>query len=696
MRLGIRAKLVGTLLLAGLLPLALALAVILIGVVELRIQSRGRMYRALAQQQARHLSTILASQVETANLINGLPGTVNFLQQHNARPPLSPARIAEIEAAWPAMNPEDHAGLLHDCLDNDLARRWQSVRRRAQDRFAEVMVTDATGRLVAATNKTSDYYQADEAWWQNCYNDGRGRVLISDVIFDESAISPQNVRGTLVADLCLPIYDDAADPARRKVVGVTKISLDAGWMLHQLDLGTPLDELPRATWLVRSDGKAVSGGGTAASPPGELPPKVVEHLARESSGWIKADTAQGREVIGFAAVEQSRIIEDVARRWHVVVATPTSDVVASVYRLAWVIIALGVPVIAACFIGGLVIARREVIRPLLTLENAVNQLKAGNRDFRLSEQRGGSSGGGSTATFRDDEIGRLAHDFNTMADQLKSNLERLEHADAVKREFIDLASHELRTPVTYILGAAQLAQRHEGAATEGNDAAAANAAAPIMAKISAKAQRLNRIVENMFKLLASDRFDKTLRTTGIDVAALLRTVVQELDPFVKERAQRWDLQIAEPLPTLTADAEKLRDIFTNLVSNAVRFSPDGGVIRVLAAATATTDSADAIEVTVADSGPGIPEADLPRLFEPFFTGGAVSRHTSGDFQHMSRGMGLGLSVVKRFVDLHGGAVTVQTSPTGTQFHVTLPLKPPAGVLTGTSVDADKDQVPPAH
>ena len=103
MRLGIRAKLVGTLLLAGLLPLALALTVILVGVVELRIQSRGRMYRALAQQQAHHLSTILASQVETAHLINGLPGTVPFLQRHNARPASSPAEIAGIEAAWPAM-----------------------------------------------------------------------------------------------------------------------------------------------------------------------------------------------------------------------------------------------------------------------------------------------------------------------------------------------------------------------------------------------------------------------------------------------------------------------------------------------------------------------------------------------------------------------------------------------------------------
>jgi hypothetical protein len=130
------------------------------------------MYRALAQQQAQHLSTILAAQVEVANLINGMPGTVPFLAEHNRRPPSTDEQIKQIETLWPRLK-ADEPGLLRDCLENDLARRWQSV-ARTQNRFAEVMVTDATGRLVAATNKTSDYYQADEAWWQNCYDGERG------------------------------------------------------------------------------------------------------------------------------------------------------------------------------------------------------------------------------------------------------------------------------------------------------------------------------------------------------------------------------------------------------------------------------------------------------------------------------------------------------------------------------------------
>jgi signal transduction histidine kinase len=400
-----------------------------------------------------------------------------------------------------------------------------------------------------------------------------------------------------------------------------------------------------------------------------LPPDVAQAVRKDAAGWLKKDAMKGLELVGFAAVEQSRLIEREGEQWHVVVATPLQEVVSSVHRIAWIIFFLGVGVIAACFIGGLVIAGREVIRPIRTLGKAFNELKTGNRDHRLSEERGGHH------VFGHDEIGSLARHFNAMADQIRDHLVRLERADEVKRQFIDLASHELRTPVTYILGASQLAQRQNGSSADGANGGGGGAggggaggtASPIMSKISGKAQRLNRIVENMFKLLGSDHFDRAFRAGDVDVAALVRDVVGEHEPFLGERRQRWDVDVAPDLPTIRGDAEKIRDILSNLVSNAIRFSPDGGVVGVRAAAVD-----EAVEVTVSDSGTGIPETDLPNLFQPFFTGQGVSRHSSGDYQHMSRGMGLGLSVVKRFVELHGGTVSVDSRSTGTRITVRLP------------------------
>ena len=653
MRLGIRAKLIGTLLLAGLLPLALALGVMLIGVIELRIHSRGRMHRALAEQQAAHLSTILGSQVELANLINELPGTADFLRRANKIPPLSQAEIDKIEAAWPKLPDTDPQ--IAACLQNEIARRWQAV-ARDQRRFAEVMITDLSGRLVAATNKTSDYFQADEDWWQRCYDGGKGRPLISDVIFDESAISPEGTRGTLVADLCLPIYDTPADPAKRTLIGITKLSLDATWMLGQLEPPTSIDDIPRTTWLVGGDGRAIPGAHPEP-PVARLPERVARQIRAESLGSLRDDQVKGYELIGFASVEQTKLMEKTDQRWHVVVATGVHQVVARLYRLAWVILILGLTVIAACFFGGLVIARREIIRPIRKLGYAAKRIQEGDRDYRLDEERGRKH------TFRDDEIGSLAHKFNLMADELRANIQRLEEADALKRQFIDLAGHELRTPVTYILGAAQLAERHKDD-TAGKD--------PILARIAAKALRLGRIVENMFKLLASDRFEPAQRMTIVDVAALVLAVCQEHEPFLRERKQSFHIDLAPDLPPIEAEKDKVRDILSNLISNAIRFSPDGGVIGVSARPLA--DHQPGVEIAVSDNGPGIPDADLPHLFEPFFTGSDVALHSSGEYQHMSRGMGLGLSVVKRFVDLHGGAVSVDTSPSGTTVHVTLPSK----------------------
>jgi signal transduction histidine kinase len=668
MRLGIRAKLVGTLLLAGLLPLVLALGVVLFGAVELRLRSKGQTFESLARQQAGRLSTILGSQVELVRVVNDLPGTADLLRAANAGPKPTPQQIEAIERRWPQLGPDDPP--LRDILTNHAAKHWQSV-QGDERRFTEVIVTDVCGRVVAATSKTSDYFQADEPWWTACYDGGRGRTVIWDVAFDESAIAPDGHRGTLVADLCLPIHDaparsttaPASTQAAHHVAGVCKVSLDATWMIGNLDADPRTDDFRIRTWMVRGDGRSVPG---ARDPPpaSALPPELVAKMSRSPDGWTIDNDLVGHEVVGFAEVEQSRrMMGDSNQRWYVVVAASRRDVLASVYRMAWLILGLGLAVIGACFLSGWVIAQREIVRPLIALERAADELKAGHRDHRLGEGRGPND------TFRDDELGRLAHGFNLMADELEGNMRRLEQADELKHQFIDLASHELRTPVTYILGAAQLAQRQQ------SDGPAQPAIQPtsggVMGRIASKAQRLNRIVENMFKLLTGERFERGLRRQRVDVTEAIRAAVAEHEPFLRERRQTWAVQIEEGLPQPWADPDKLRDILANLISNAIRFAPDGGVVTVHARRTDDR----MLEITVGDTGPGIPEADLPNLFQPFFTGGqTLDRHTSGEYQHMSRGIGLGLSVVKRFVEMHGGSVEVETSPAGTRVRVRLPVE----------------------
>lgn len=677
MRLGIQAKLVTTLVLAGLLPLLLSLAVVLVAAKRIRTNSVGQSLRSVAQQGASQLSAMLSAQIELVGLIGRLPGTVELVETANAVPPLSPEQIAEIEKRWPELSAEDDP-LLRSILHHPLAERWRAV-RSVHPRFAEVIVTDASGRVIAATNKTSDYFQADERWWQACYAQGEGHLFLSDIAWDESAISMSGTPGAIVATLCVPIEAPAAGAAaaadragagKPRVVGVMKIALDAGWMLQRL-AGLSSPSLPNAAaaenihqiWLVRDNGEMVPDG--VGAPIARAPAALMRQVRLFDAGWTEYSGIDSKELIGFAAVEMPHAnISSEGVQWHVLVGASRKQMLGPIYRMLGMIAAIGVAVIVICFLAGLMIARREVVRPVMMLSRGAHELERENFAFRLPAP----PAGGSNDSFRDDELGRLARDFNRMAGVLQHSVEQLERAGEMKRQFIDLASHELRTPVTYIAGVSELARR------QGASVGDAQRTAAVLDKIHAKAQRLGRIVDNMFKLLGSGRFGSELARSPIDLAAIIREVCRDLEPFLASRRQRWDLRLAGDLPMVLADAEKIRDVLSNLLSNAIRFSPDEQSITV----TANRQDDDCVAITVADRGPGIDDADLPRLFEPFFTAGEargadLMHHTSGEYAHQTRGIGLGLSVVKRFVELHGGTVSVATSPNGTEFTVRLPI-----------------------
>jgi signal transduction histidine kinase len=148
--------------------------------------------------------------------------------------------------------------------------------------------------------------------------------------------------------------------------------------------------------------------------------------------------------------------------------------------------------------------------------------------------------------------------------------------------------------------------------------------------------------------------------------------VDDIRPFIERRRQELDEQIAPTLCRLKLDAEKIRDCVNHLLLNAIKFTPDGGKITIVGACDADRDSAI---IRVSDTGAGIDPANLPRIGEAFFTGYDVARHTSGQFEHGRQGLGLGLSVVKAFIAMHGGEFDVQSEMgAGTTVTLTLPQR----------------------
>jgi len=260
---------------------------------------------------------------------------------------------------------------------------------------------------------------------------------------------------------------------------------------------------------------------------------------------------------------------------------------------------------------------------------------------------------------------KLIVERKRLFEELQKTNARLVEANRLKGAFIEVASHELNTPVAVVLGMTELWKM-----TQGPNASAAERG--WVERIEAAGKRLATMVRRMFELLRADRFDETLEPVPTELEPLLLRTLADLQPFLQARRQTVEVRTAADLGTAEVDPAKLADILTNLINNAIKFTPDGGTILVSAA----PDGPDRVRFRVIDQGVGIGPEERRHLFEPFFTGYDTMHHSSGEFQFNKRGIGLGLALVKKFVELHGGSVDeVQSIPNqGTTFGFTLPRR----------------------
>jgi signal transduction histidine kinase len=246
------------------------------------------------------------------------------------------------------------------------------------------------------------------------------------------------------------------------------------------------------------------------------------------------------------------------------------------------------------------------------------------------------------------EVRELATTFNRMSQQVRAGQQ-------AQRDFVANVSHELRTPLTSIQGFSQAIL--DGAA--GEPQAVAHAAGII----HAEAQRLRRMADDLLELARLDAGQITLRREPVELAALLRACAERLEPRAREAGVALALELPAGLPGVIGDGDRLAQVFTNLLDNALQHTPAGGQV-TLSAAAAT----GGVVVRVRDSGRGIPADDLARIFERFYQVDKSRRRAQG-------GAGLGLAIVRELVQAHGGTVSAESAEgLGTTFLVTLPAR----------------------
>ncbi|MCS7263417.1 MAG: cell wall metabolism sensor histidine kinase WalK [Armatimonadetes bacterium] len=234
----------------------------------------------------------------------------------------------------------------------------------------------------------------------------------------------------------------------------------------------------------------------------------------------------------------------------------------------------------------------------------------------------------------------------------------------MKEEFLALVSHELRTPVTAISGFARLLTSESITEEQRREFADA---------IFDSAQRLLRLVNDLLDLTKLEAGMMKLYIRPVELSKVIDSVVEMLTPLVMNKKQQLNITFAEPLPLVMADPDRLAQILTNLLSNAIKFTPEGGLIKVSAKLVEQKEgihkASHFVQVSVADTGPGIPPEDLERIFEKYQQVEMEAKWTYG-----IKGTGLGLPLTKALVEAHGGKIWVESEMgKGSTFYFTLPV-----------------------
>lgn len=250
-----------------------------------------------------------------------------------------------------------------------------------------------------------------------------------------------------------------------------------------------------------------------------------------------------------------------------------------------------------------------------------------------------------------DELAELAGEFNAMADAIAAMKEQLERDSRAKSEFLTVVGHELRTPLHGLLGYAELLEeRIGGPLTEKQEHQ--------LRALRSAGEHLQSLVESTLRYAKLEMGQERVRCDTVQADAVVAEAVAALQPLAA--AKGLALSVRAPALTLRADRTKLKQILLNLLHNAVQHSQRGTIELEVRA------QSDNVCFEVRDQGPGITPQDQAKVFEPFAQLESVDRRAS-------KGLGLGLAIVKRYTEMHGGTVSLQSTPNrGSCFTVCLP------------------------
>lgn len=273
---------------------------------------------------------------------------------------------------------------------------------------------------------------------------------------------------------------------------------------------------------------------------------------------------------------------------------------------------------------------KKILGPINKINKATKEISSGNFDIQLE-------------SYRKDEIGELTRNFNLMAKDLSK-------IEVIQKDFINNMSHELKTPISSIKGFAQLLQQ-EGTTEEEKK--------EYISIIVEESDRLLNISNNILKLSKLQNKEKIENKTDINISRQIEKVLAMLEN--KRAAKNIKIQCNLPEITIKGNEELLYQVWTNLIDNSIKFTNNNGQINI-----DVRKKGNIAVITIQDNGIGMTEEEKRKVFERFY---------QVDESHYSEGSGLGLSIVKRIVDLSGGDISIESKKgKGSTFKIELPCE----------------------
>lgn len=374
---------------------------------------------------------------------------------------------------------------------------------------------------------------------------------------------------------------------------------------------------------------ALDGSLTASMSFGDPPSRIVQGTSQQT---VDGTTFRFRTRVVRTNYYGNQVLA---------VGIPLTEMNATLTRLLWLELAIGALALAAAAAIGWRLVR-VAMRPLEHIEATAGAIAEGDLTQRVADED------------RSTEVGRLGHSLNVMLGRIEASFAEREASEKRLRQFVADASHELQTPLTSVRGYAELFRR--GAVDRPEDLANA------MRRIEAESERMGVLVDDLLLLARLDQGRPLIRER-VDLGAAARELAG--DAQIVSQDHPIDVTVDGDV-TVTGDGVRLRQIITNLLSNARTHTPAGTSIHV-----AVRRMGRDVLLEVADTGPGLSNGHLERVFERFFRADPSRARASG-------GTGLGLSIVAAIARAHGGDAGVESSPgAGATFHVRLPVDGPS-------------------